>query len=284
MGAGATFFGAPDYPAILAGIPDPPAVLFHSGGLSSFLAEPSVAVIGSRRASQYGLGVARTLSSGLAAAGVGVVSGLARGIDAEAHRSCLAAGGRTLAVLGSGLDVIYPPEHAGLARDIAAGGVLVTEHCPGSPPDAWNFPQRNRLISGFSLAVVVVEAGDRSGTMITVDAALDQGRDVFAVPGEITRAGSRGTNRLLREGAMMATCPGDILEALGIASRPPRTPCAGPDGPSGAILRLLEAGPMHFDQIALASGARVPDLQALLVALEMTGSVVQRQGGWYSRT
>lgn len=246
---------------------------------------PSVAVIGSRRASPYGLRVARSLSAGLASHGVAVVSGLARGIDAEAHRGCLDASGFTMAVLGSGIDVIYPREHRSLAREIALHGAVVTEFPPGTAPEAFNFPQRNRLISGFSRAVVVVEAGDRSGTMITVDSALDQGRDVFAVPGEITRPGSRGTNRLLREGAMVATCPEDILEALGIdcsdgsgngRGSPDPAPEADP------ILAMLARGPSHFDDLSRASSSTIPELQARLLLLELSGKVVKRQGGYYS--
>lgn len=273
--------GSPEFPRILDDIPDPPALLFFRGDLGRFASIPSVAVIGSRRASQYGLRAARTLASGIAARGVGIVSGMARGIDGEAHRGCLEAGGITIAVLGSGIDVVYPREHASLAEEIAAHGALVTEFPPGTLPEAFNFPRRNRLISGFSKALVVVEAGDRSGTMITVDAALEQGRDVFAVPGEITRTGSRGTNRLLREGAMVATCPGDILEALGIAEEP--SPGQGAQPPGGdPVTDLLARGPAHFDELSESTGMEAPALQAHLLTLELSGRIVRRPGGFYT--
>jgi len=219
------------------------------------------------------------LGRGLAAAGVRVVSGLARGIDAEAHRGCLDGGGATLAILGSGLDVIYPPENAKLAEDVAESGVLLSEFLPGTAPDSYNFPRRNRLISGFSRAVVVVEAGDRSGTMITVDAALSQGRDVLAVPGEILRCGSRGSNRLLREGAGVVTCVEDILDAIGAAA--PTGPATAPPtvgGPAAAVVSALCAGPRQFDDLLRLTPVRAQDLLGLLLDLEISGLVVQRPG------
>jgi DNA processing protein len=284
-GARAVHAGGPGFPRILDEIPDPPAILFYRGDLESFASRPSVAVIGSRRASMYGLQAARSLASGIAACGVGIVSGLARGIDGEAHRGCLGAGGSTLAILGSGIDVIYPREHAALADEIAGQGAVVTEYPPGTGPEAFNFPERNRLISGFSLAVIVVEAGDRSGTMITVDSALEQGRDVFAVPGEITRAGSRGTNRLIREGALVATCPEDVLEALGVPTR--RTAAEGGDssgiGPEqDPVIGVLSGGPAHFDEVSRALGMNAAELQSRLLMLEISGRVIKRQGGFYS--
>jgi DNA processing protein len=250
--------------------------------MDRFTSRPAVAIIGSRRASQYGLRVARSLSAGIAVQGVGIVSGLARGIDGEAHRGCLDAGGLTMAVLGSGIDVIYPPEHADLAAEISLHGAVVSEFPPGTAPDAFNFPTRNRLISGFSQAVVVVEAGDRSGTMITVDAALEQGRDVFAVPGEITRAGSRGTNRLIREGAMVATCPADILEAIGAGVQTGAGLVPAGDGEASPVLEALAEGPAHFDELLRATGAAAAELQSDLLLLELSGRVVKRQGGFYS--
>lgn len=281
-GSRVTWTGAPDYPQILSSIPDPPPLLFYRGDLASFLDGPAVAVIGSRRGSPYGLGAARSLSRSLGAAGVRVVSGLARGIDGEAHRGCLEGGGMTMAVLGSGLDVPYPREHAALLERIAGQGVAVTEHPPGTPPDAFNFPRRNRLISGFSRAVVVVEAGERSGTMITVDAALEQGRDVLAVPGEISRRGSTGTNRLIRDGAGVVTCVEDILDALGLASPAGGRAAAPPvRGECARILELLSDGPVHFDQIARKLAVASKDLHSHLLELELSGRVVQRPGKYY---
>lgn len=281
-GARATWTGAPDYPPVLCSIPDPPPLLFYRGDLARFLDGPAVAVIGSRRGSPYGLGVARSLSRSLGAAGVRVVSGLARGIDGEAHRGCLEGGGMTMAVLGSGLDVPYPREHAPLLERIAGQGVAVTEHPPGTPPGAFNFPRRNRLISGFSRAVVVVEAGERSGTMITVDAALEQGRDVLAVPGEISRRGATGTNRLIRDGAGVVTCVEDILDTLGLA-RPSREQAGAPPAPNGGagIIALLSEGPVHFDRLARALAMSAPELHSVLLDLELAGRVVQRPGKLY---
>ncbi len=281
-GARILYAGSPGFPRIVDEIPDPPAILFCIGDVDRFTSRPAVAMIGSRRASQYGLRVARSLSAGIAVQGVGIVSGLARGIDGEAHRGCLDAGGLTLAILGCGIDVVYPPEHADLAAEISLHGAVVSEFPPGTAPDAYNFPTRNRLISGFSQAVVVVEAGDRSGTMITVDAALEQGRDVFAVPGEITRAGSRGTNRLIREGAMVATCPADILEAVGIClpTDAGGVPAEGGDLPP--VLEALAGGPAHFDELVRATGTAAAELQSDLLLLELSGRVVKRQGGFYS--
>ncbi len=271
---------SPGYPAVLRDIPDPPAALFWLGDMTGFLERPAVAVIGSRRASPYGLGVARMLSRELAAEGVGVVSGLARGIDAEAHRGCLEAGGSTLAVLGSGIDIIYPREHVRLAAEIQARGCLVSEFPPGTEPDAWNFPRRNRLISGFSSAVVVVEAGDRSGTMITVDAALAQGRDVLAVPGEILRGGSRGTNRLLKEGAGVVTSASDVLDAIGLQRRSSsrEAPAARLEGILKEIATSLCEGPVHLDELVRGLSRPAPELLARLLELEMAGVVEQLPG------
>jgi DNA processing protein len=195
----------PDYPIALRHITDPPPVLFVKGMLppDDTLA---VALVGTRRASPYGRTVAERLGRELAQAGVAVVSGLARGVDTVAHQAVLEAGGCTVAVLGNGLDQVYPPENASLARRVIDRGALVSEFAPGVPPDALNFPRRNRLISGLSAATVIVEAGDRSGALITADYALEQGREVFAVPGSILSVMSVGPNTLLKQGATPVTC------------------------------------------------------------------------------
>lgn len=225
------------------------------------------------------------LGRDLASAGVRVVSGLARGIDAEAHRGCIEGGGLTLAVLGSGLDVIYPRENGRLAEDVVSSGALLSELLPGTPPDCYNFPRRNRLISGFSRVVVVVEAGDRSGTMITVDAALSQGRDVLAVPGEITRGGSKGSNRLLKDGAGVVTSALDILAALGIFRPEASTSLDEADSSRvSGVLRALQEGPLHFDAILRLTSSRASELLALLVDLEMAGRVVQRPGKMFEKS
>ncbi|OPL19110.1 MAG: hypothetical protein AVO35_12170 [Candidatus Aegiribacteria sp. MLS_C] len=284
LGMGAVVYGGDEYPEILSEIPDPPAVLFHLGDLEGFLGMPAIAVIGSRRCTAYGRKVARTLSADFADAGVAVVSGLARGIDGEAHRGAMDAGGVTMAVLGSGLDVIYPPEHDRLAQRILERGVLLSEYPPGTTPAKYRFPERNRLISGFSLGVVVVEAGRRSGTMITVNTALDQGREVFAVPGEVTRAFSMGTNMLLRDGAGVVITASDVLEPLGILPVDGTAPEGRmPESETGrVIVGLLSEETLHFDSILRMSGMGRALLQTELLELEMTGIVVQHPGKLYS--
>ena len=205
---------SPDYPRMLREIPDPPGVLFVQGELreSDGLA---IAIVGTRRATRYGRRQAERLASGLARAGFAVVSGLARGVDAAAHRGALDGGGRTLAVLGSGLLNLYPPEHGDLARRIAGQGAVISELPPFQPPQSGAFPQRNRLISGMSLGVVVVEAAERSGALITARHAMEQGREVFAVPGRVDTPTSRGCHRLLRDGARLVESVEDILDELG---------------------------------------------------------------------
>ena len=283
-GMHAVVYGTGGYPEILEDIPDPPVVLFCRGNLEGFLSMPAVAVIGSRRCTRYGRSVARTLAGDFVRSGVAVVSGLARGIDGEAHMGALDASGVTMAVLGSGLDVVYPPEHAELARRIAEKGVLVSEYPPGTEPARYRFPERNRLISGFSMGVVVVEAGRRSGTMITVNTALDQGRDVFAVPGEVTRAFSIGTNMLLRDGAGVVITAADVLEPLGIAGKDTPGPAdrAELSGTGRAIVDSLAAQTLHFDQLLRKVGVGRAVLQSELLELEMAGIVVQHPGKYYS--
>ncbi len=203
------------YPPRLKEIDQPPPVLYMRGAL---ITEDSwtVAVVGTRRVSAYGRQVADELAMFLANNGVTVVSGLARGVDAIAHQSALKAGGRTIAVLGCGVDRIYPPEHAQLAEKIIANGAILSDYAPGTPPDAANFPPRNRIISGLAMATVVVEAGETSGALITAQFALDQGREVFAVPGNIMAPQSKGTNRLIVEGAHPMLSAQDLLEALNL--------------------------------------------------------------------
>jgi len=281
---GVVLFSGSGYPSSLSDIPDPPAVLFFEGELDKALQKPVVAVIGSRRSSVYGLGVARSLSRALSSAGICVTSGLARGIDGEAHRGSLDAGGPTIAVLGSGIDVSYPPEHGKLARSIAKCGALVSEYPPGTKPDRFNFPERNRIISGLSRGVIVVEAGERSGTMITVNSALDQGREVFAVPGEVTRSTSFGTNRLLKEGANLVTSVDDVLEVLGIRAKESAASLL-PDveGEVGvAVVQLLADAPLHFDEIVRRLELDPGALQAELLMLEMQGHIIRRPGEIYT--
>lgn len=221
----------PAYPPRLRAISDPPYVLFVKGELPP-PEQPVIAIVGARRASPYGRHVAGELASGLARRGIVVVSGMALGTDAAAHEGCLRAGGRTIAVLGSGVDVIYPPEHTQLYERIAAQGAVISEAPPGSPPTRGCFPIRNRIISGLALGVVIVEASEKSGALITADHALEQGREVFAVPGSVNSPESRGAHKLLRDGAKLVESIEDILEDLPIVATPRRNiidPLQGPN-------------------------------------------------------
>ncbi len=244
-----------EFPSRLRAIHDPPPGLFLRGApAAELLARPAVAVVGARACSDYGAHVARSLSRELAAAGVVVISGLARGIDGWAHRGCLEAGGETVAVLGCGIDRDYPRAHASLAHEIGERGLLVAEYPPGVAPAPWRFPARNRIVAGLALATVVVEARERSGALITADLALEEGREVLAVPGEITSALSQGANALLRLGATPVTCAADVLEAIGI--EPPSSTPEGPAAGSAAalVLAAIEAGASTVDQICPHSG------------------------------
>ena len=285
--------GDPAYPMRLRTIPDPPPVLFVRGTLD---ASPAVAIIGSRRATPYGLAAAARLAADLAMARVTVVSGLARGIDGAAHQAALDGGGRTIAVLGCGADVAYPPEHRALAGAIAASGALVSEFAPGTPPLRGHFPRRNRLISGLALGVVVVEGMEDSGALVTVDYALDQGREVFAVPGSIFSRHSRAPHELLRQGARVVESAADVLHELGLAAAPERSgqvegAGAGQadDHRSGAdretrLLSLLESGPRSRDDIVTTSGWPAGDVAALISMLEIRGLIRTLPGQMVMRT
>jgi DNA processing protein len=260
------------FPPLLGAIHDPPPGLFLRGnGTAEQLARPAIAVVGARSCSPYGSAVARMLGRELAAAGLVVVSGLARGVDGEAHRGALEADGITVAVLGCGIDRDYPAAHRELARRIAERGLIVSEYAPGVEPAPWRFPARNRIIAGLARATVVVEAREASGALITADFALEEGREVFAVPGEITSSLSAGTNALLRLGATPLTGAGDVLEALGI-ERSPRVE------PTRVVAGLLERLPASADELALATGRDAAELAALLTGLELDGLVVETEG------
>ena len=246
-------------------------------------------MVGARAATAYGRTVAERLGRELAAAGVTVISGLARGIDGCAHRGAIAGGGRTLAVLGSGLDRIYPPEHARLASGIAAQGALLSEYPLGSEPEPWHFPLRNRVISGLARGVVVVEAAVRSGALGTADMALEQSREVFAVPGPITSPTSAGTNRLIRQGAGLVEGARDILESFpDLAARPPAadaSPAAIADlsDHERRLLSAIGAAPLPIDDIIRISPAPAATTAALLTALELKGLVRQHPGKIFAR-
>lgn len=269
------------YPPLLREVSASPPVLYLRGELLP-ADRKAVAVVGTRRPTPYGQSVARDLAAALAMNGATVVSGMARGIDAIAHRAALDAGGRTLAILGSGLDMVYPAEHRLLAEDIAARGALVTDYALGTPPEAANFPPRNRIISGLACAVVIVEAGEESGALITARFAADQGRDVFAVPGSIYSRASRGTNRLIQDGAIPLLAPEDVLSALHPAL--PQVEAAQASLPmtddpvEQAILRSLSADPAHVDEVVARAGRPVPQVTAALAMLELRGLVVHVGG------
>jgi DNA processing protein len=240
------------------------------------LARPSVAIVGARACSSYGRSVARTLGRELAAAGLVVVSGLARGIDGEAHRGALDAGGITVAVLGCGIDRDYPAAHRDLAGRIVERGLIVSEYEPGIEPAPWRFPARNRIIAGLCLATVVVEARERSGALITADFALEDGREVMAVPGEITSAVSAGSNALLRLGATPVTAAADVLEACGIEIV--AEAAQAPEGLAGRLLAQLAERPASIDELARASGIAPGEVAAALIELELTGRISEGDG------
>lgn len=259
-----------DLPPLLRAIHDPPARLHLRGaGEPALLARPAVAIVGARACSSYGAHVARLLGRELAAAGVVVVSGLARGIDGEAHRGALETEGHTVAVLGCGIDRDYPAAHASLARAICERSLLVSEYEPGVEPAPWRFPARNRIIAGLCVATIVVEARARSGALITGDFALEEGREVFAVPGEITSSLSAGANELLRLGATPLTRAGDVLESLGLEPAGADTPVDHP---------LLELLPASVDELVRTTKLGVQQVVASLAELDVAGLVAEGDG------
>ena len=270
------------YPRYLREIPNAPPVLYVSGEIQT-MDEWAVAVVGTRRLSAYGRQVTRELVAGLARNNVTVVSGLARGIDGIAHKTALSVGGRTIAVLGSGLDCMYPPEHGALARQIVAEkrGAIVSEYALDVPPDARNFPPRNRIISGLTLGTIVIEAGERSGALITADFALEQNREVFAVPGNISSRASKGTNRLIQQGAKLVTGVADVLEELNLTMVPQQVAVqmALPESAEeAALLRHLSPQPIHVDDLCRASGLPSAEVSSTLTLMELKG-LVQQVGG-----
>jgi len=271
-------FGTEAYPGPLTDLDDPPCALWVRGSVP---AAPAVAVIGTRRATRIGLANAKTLASNLAAANVGVVSGLARGIDAAAHRGALEVGGATWAVLGSGLDRLYPPEHADLVAEMAAsGGGVVTEYPPGSGPNREHFPARNRLIAALSRMVVVVEGASRSGALITARLALDLGRSVGALPGPAGAALAAAPHQLLREGAVLVESAREVLEELGLT--PPAIRPVQVAGREVAALAALRVGSLDAEEVASACGWPIAAAISVLSGLVMRGLVREEAGGLYS--
>jgi DNA processing protein len=260
---------APDFPPLLRAIHDPPVGVFLRGETEpKVLSRPAVAVVGARACSGYGASVARSLGRELAGAGLVIVSGLARGVDAEAHRGALEGSGTTVAVLGCGIDRDYPAAHAELARRVGGAGLIVAEYAPGVEPAPWRFPARNRLVAGLCQATVVVEARERSGALITADFAVEEGREVFAVPGEITSSLSAGTNALLKLGAAPLTSAADVLASFGI--EPERATAEGSP--------LLELLPASADELVRRTGLGADQVARTLVELEIEGRVAVHDG------
>ncbi len=299
LGARLIVWGSADYPLALIDLPDAPPVLWARGDVA-LLHRPMVALVGARNASSLGLRMARRLAEGLGQAGFVSVSGLARGIDAAAHRATLGSG--TVAVQAGGVDVAYPDENAALAAEIAAKGCLISEHPPGLQPQARHFPQRNRIVSGLSRAVVVVEAAARSGSLITARNALDQGREVLAVPGHPFDARAAGCNMLLRDGATLVRSPADVLEAIGAevvpfpapvvedvapppvpGPTPPRRPLADIAAVHGQILARLGPSPLAEDQLIRDLSLPPATVSQHLLTLELEGRIHRAPGGLLSR-
>ncbi|MDD4879641.1 MAG: DNA-processing protein DprA [Candidatus Omnitrophica bacterium] len=280
-----------DYPMNLKDIYDPPIILYVKGELT---AEDrySIGIVGSRHASRYGLQTAERLGCELAARGMTVVSGLARGIDAAGHKGALKAKGRTIAVLGSGLANIYPEEHAGLAEEISKNGAVVSEFPMAMEPYKDNFPRRNRIISGLSLGVVVVEAAKNSGALITTDFALEQGRELFAVPGQARAATAAGTNMLIRQGAKLVESADDVIEELGDVIKghmkaerpeePEHLPCGLGRQEEDVFVRL-SGRPVNIDEIVDGTGLPVAEVMHSLTKLELKGIIAQLPGKSYVR-
>ncbi len=282
-------FSDPDYPKSLASIYDPPLLLYVKGTLVPE-DEMAVAIVGTRYPSVYGFRMAAQFAFELGAAGVTIVSGLARGIDGEAHRNALRAKGRTIAVLGSGLDVIYPKEHAALYEQIAESGALISEYPFGTEALGFHFPERNRIIAGLSMGVLVVEASYKSGSLITASFGLDEGREVYAVPGPLDSVNSKGTNQLIQNGAKLVMAPQDILADFtprirALVGRTVEVVPAG-SGTDGEdpILKLLAEEPLYLDEIEGRLDPKTAGLHLRLTQLELKGLVKRTLGGRYTRT
>jgi DNA processing protein len=281
----------PRYPDLLRQIPDPPPVLYVRGDPAA-LGNLQLAIVGSRNPTRGGLENARAFAAHLAGAGLTITSGLALGIDAAAHEGALAAGGTTIAVTGTGLDRVYPARHRELAHRIAGQGALVSEFPPGTPPRPAHFPQRNRIISGLSLGTLVVEAARRSGSLVTARHALEQGREVFAIPGSIHNPLARGCHALIRQGAKLVETADDILEELGALAVAVTADATAPDAPAGAgeldpeYRRLLDAlghDPLPIDELVARSGLTAESVSSMLLILELQGYVAPEAGGRYAR-
>ncbi len=275
-----------DYPSMLAQIHDPPYLLYYRGNIE-ILQGMCIGVVGSRMASNYGTAQSRRFARELASQGMVVVSGMARGIDTEAHRGALEVGGKTAAILGSGLDIIYPPENAQLFGEIANKGIVISEFPPHTHPEPGNFPVRNRLISGLCRGVLVVEAQQRSGALITVDFALEQGRDVFALPGQVDRKNSEGTNNLIKQGAALVTEPNDILGEYYPKSGQAKVAdlfqadLFALDQVERQIIDCMLDEPVHIDDIMYNTALSIGELSTRLLQMEFKGIIKALPGNYY---
>lgn len=275
-----------DYPVMLLNIPNPPYILYCRGQ-TGILQKFAIAVVGARSATPYGKKVARSLARELSSQGVVVVSGMARGIDTEAHLGALEETGETVAVLGSGINVVYPRENGEIFKRIAERGVVVSEFPLDTVPEPGNFPRRNRIISGLSYGVLVVEAGLKSGALITADFALEQGRDVFAVPGPITAKNSEGCNNLIKQGAKLTTCVEDILEEYSsVYNAKANSALSGNDfllldSEESLIIQCMGYEPCHIDELLAMSGMDVGKLSQVLLQMELKGLIKAMPGNYY---
>jgi len=280
-----------DYPLCLKEIPDPPFFLYAKGPLRLSDYKEALAIVGTRQPTHYGKRFAESLAGDMASLGALIVSGMARGCDMAAHKGALGAGGATVAVLGTGVDCCYPPEAVGLYAEIKEKGLLVSEFPMGTGPMSYNFPRRNRIISGLSRGVLVAEAPLRSGAMMTAGIALEHNRDVFALPGPVSSYKSRGPNSLIKAGAQLVEGAGDILASWGLEpgfARPlEREKERGPEGPAegneATIFKTLEEGPLSIDAIASTCGLKVQELGGLLLEMELKGLVCQGPGKIFTR-
>jgi DNA processing protein len=283
-------FGEPDYPVLLTEIFDPPLALFIAGEplrLKEFMAYPRIAIVGSRASTSYGTDAAHLLAAGLSRKKVCIVSGMAVGIDAVAHKAALPEQGGTIAVLGCGTDIVYPRTNRAVFDELLKNGLVVSEYPPGTEPRPWRFPARNRIIAGLSDGVIVVEAAEKSGALITADFCLEAGRDVFAVPGSIFARVSGGTNRLIQSGAAVATSADDVMEAMGFNNSGGRI-CdddsdAGLDDMQRKVLRVLGPRPLPVDVVAIKTGMDIADVLTRLMSLELTGRIRFEPGRGYCR-
>lgn len=269
-----------EYPNRLREIDQPPPILYIRG---EYLQDDlfAVAIVGTRKVTAYGRQVTEDIASFLASNGLTVISGLARGVDAIAHQTALRAGGRTIAILGTGVDKIYPPEHRGLADEIMKRGAVMSDYAVGTPPDASNFPPRNRIISGLSLAVVVIEAAETSGALITAEFAAEQGREIFAVPGSILAPQSKGTNKLIQNGALPLLTPDDLMQALDltrIGEHKSARKILPTDEVEAKVLSVLSSEPLHVDEIRNQAGLPIEKISATLALMELKGMVRQVGG------